>query len=201
MATSPRTPALKLVAPATRNVKSLQLKIELQHVKPKVWRRLVVPSTIHLPKLHVVLLRVMGWAGGHCHAFSFTSGEYGEPDPDWDDHLINESRVSLNTALAGSTSFTWEYDFGDGWTHKIKVERIDTMPAEHKLKFPICLAGAGACPPEDVGGPPGYEDFVQAMANPNHPEHASLKQWYGRPFDPNAFDVQQVQDQLYNIAL
>ena len=75
------------------------------------------------------------------------------------------------------------------------------MPAELKLQFPMCLAGAGACPPEDVGGTPGYADFLQAISDPEHPEHDDMTAWIGRPFDPSAFNVQEAQDLLYEIKL
>lgn len=202
MVTSSRRPSLKLAGPSTRNVKVLQLKIELQGVRPKVWRRVVVPSSIRLPMLHVVLLRTMGWDGGHLHEFEFVDANYGTPDPDWDDGLrLDESRVSLNKALGNCASFTWMYDFGDSWLHKIKVERVDTMAAELKLQFPMCLAGAGACPPEDVGGVPGYENFLQAISDAQQPEHEDMLAWIGHHFDPNAFSVQEVQDRLYEIKL
>lgn len=202
MVTSSNRPSLKLVGSSTRNVKVLQLKVELQGVRPKVWRRVLVPSSIRLPKLHVVLLRVMGWDGGHLHEFEFTEGRYGVPDPDWpDESMDDESKVPLNKALGDTTTFNWTYDFGDDWAHKIKVERVDTMPAELKLQFPMCLAGAGACPPEDVGGAPGYADFLEAIADPAHPEHGDMTAWIGRPFDPNAFNVQEAQDRLYEIKL
>lgn len=202
MVTSSNRPSLKLVGSSTRDVKVLQLKVELQGVRPKVWRRVLVPASIRLPKLHVVLLRVMGWDGGHLHEFEFGEGRYGMPDPDWpDESMDDESKVTLTKALGYSTTFTWTYDFGNDWTHKIKVERVDTMPAELKLQFPMCLAGAGACPLEDVGGTPGYADFLQAISDPAHPEHDDMTAWIGRPFDPNAFNVQEAQDRLYEIKL
>lgn len=202
MVTSSKKTSPKLVGPTTKNVKVLQLKVELQGVHPKVWRRVCVPSSIRLAKLHVVLLHVMGWGGGHLHEFEFAEGRYGETDPDWpDESMDDESKVSLTKALGQSTTFTWTYDFGDHWAHKIKVERVDSLPAELKLQFPMCLAGAGACPPEDVGGTPGYAQFLQAIADPAHPEHDEMTEWIGRPFDPHAFHVQEAQDRLYEIRL
>lgn len=202
MATSSNSPSLKLAPASTRNVKVLQLKVELQGVRPKVWRRVLVPASIRLPKLHGVLLRAMGWGGGHLHEFEFAEGRYGEPDPDWpDESMADETRVTLTKALDGGSTFTWVYDFGDHWAHKIKIERVDTLPAALKLQFAMCLAGAGACPPEDIGGAPGYADFLQAIADPAHPGHREMTEWIGRPFDANAFDVQEVQERLYGIKL
>lgn len=202
MVTSSNRPSLKLVGSSAKNVKTLQLKIELQGVRPKVWRRVLVPSTVRLSKLHMILLRAMGWEGGHLHEFEFDQGRYGIPDPDWpDESMDDESKVTLTKALAGSNTFIWLYDFGDSWTHKIRVERVDTMPEELKLQFPMCLAGSGTCPPEDVGGAPGYAAFLQAIADPEHPEHDDMTEWIGAPFDPQAFSVQEVQDRLYEIRL
>lgn len=202
MVTSSNRPSLKLVGSSAKNVKTLQLKIELQGVRPKVWRRVLVPSTVRLSKLHMILLRAMGWEGGHLHEFEFDQGRYGIPDTDWpDESMDDESKVTLTKALAGSNTFIWLYDFGDSWTHNIRVERVDTMPAELKLQFPTCLAGSGACPPEDVGGAPGYAAFLQAISDPEHPEHDDMTEWIGWPFDPQVFSVQEVQDRLYEIKL
>ena len=202
MVTSSNRPFLKPVQPSTRNVRVARLKIELRQVRPKVWRRVLVPMGIRLNKLHVVLLRAMGWDGGHLHEFDFPHARFGIADPDWPDELLmDESRVTLNQALANDAAFTWTYDLGDQWIHSVKVERIDALPAALKLKSPMCLAGAGACPPEDVGGAPGYELFLQAIADPKHPEHANMVEWIGRPFAPQAFTVQEVQDRLDEIAL
>ena len=109
--------------------------------------------------------------------------------------------MTLNKALGGGVVFTWIYDFGDHWTHKIHVERVNDMPAELKLRSPMCLAGSGACPPEDVGGAPGYAEFLRAIADPEHPQHDDMTEWIEGPFDPEAFNVQEVQDRLYEIRL
>jgi hypothetical protein len=179
-----------------------QLRIDLRGPKnPKVWRRIVVPVNIKLSLLHVVLLRAMGWGGGHMHEFIFAQGSYAsvEPGLDLPFDVQDESRVSLRKALEGSHTFTWVYDYGDNWQHKVKVERAGDMvvPLEH----PMCITGQGACPPDDVGGVPGYENFVQAMADPAHPEHDELMGWYSGPFDPAAFSAADVQERLDEIKL
>jgi len=162
------------------------------------WQRVLVPSSIRLSTLHVVLLQSMGWDGGRLHEFEFADARYGIRDLDWpDDLLIDESRVTLNKALGGGVVFTWIYDFGDHWTHKIKVARVDVLPAALKLQSPMCMAGARACPPEDVGGPPGYEAFPQAIADPNHPEHGDMTEWIGDSFDPAALNLRAVQGRLH----
>jgi hypothetical protein len=120
---------------------------------------------------------------------------------DWpDERLIDQPKVSVNRALGSGAAFTWTYDLGDQWIHLVKVERIDALPSAIKLKFPLCLAGAGACPPQDVGGAPGYEVFLRAIADPKNPEHEAMVEWIGRPFEPQAFTVQEAQDRLDKIT-
>lgn len=131
-----------------------QLRIDLLHLKPAIWRRILVPGSIKLPTLHVVLLQTMGWMGGHLHEFVIGDRNYGVPDPDYPEPSVErEDRATLAGALGALKSFIYLYDFGDGWEHRVKVEKI--LPPDPALRSPVCLAGANACPPEDVGGPPG----------------------------------------------
>lgn len=179
----------------------LQLKIELAEIKPTIWRRVVVPETITLGKLHQVIQDAMGWFDCHLHEFEIAGERYGVPDPDFDWGLPvrSERRVRLNAALGGVKSFGYTYDFGDNWDHRIKVEKA--LPPDPTLKVPLCLAGANACPPEDVGSVPGYCAFVEASANPKHPEHREMIQWFGGPFDPSAFDIDFANSLLKKIKL
>jgi hypothetical protein len=93
--------------------------------------------------------------------------------------------------------FTYEYDFGDGWQHELLVE--DILPPQAGLRYPVCLAGARACPPEDVGGIAGYENFLAAINNPRHPEHQEYLEWIGDSFNPEAFDVDEVNRKLHRL--
>ena len=164
-----------------------QLRIELLGVKPSIWRRLLVPATIKLDRLHGVLLWTMGWAGGHLHEFMIGDEHYGEPDPYYDTppQVQREDRATLAAALGARKSFIYLYDFGDAWEHRVTLEKI--LPREPGLKLPQCLAGANACPPEDVGGPSGYTDFLEAIRDPAHKEHAAMLEWCGGAFDPADF--------------
>ena len=146
---------LKLPAKSpSRSTKAYQLRVELKGVKPAVWRRIVVPGTIKLSKLHHILLSAMGWQGGHLHEFIFADAMYGQAEEEMEPGVEDESRVSLSKATAVSNSFTWVYDYGDYWEHKVKVERIVDMGVP--LDTAMCITGRNACPPEDVGGVPGY---------------------------------------------
>jgi len=173
--------------------------VELKGVKPAVWRRVAVPSTIKLSRLHHILLAVMGWQGGHLHEFSFVDAIYGDADEDLESGVEDESRVSLVKALAGSASFTWVYDFGDYWAHKVKLERIVDLGVP--LKTAMCITGRNACPPEDIGGAPGYEEFLEAIRDPQHPEHQATLQRCNGEFDPSEFDPMEAQERLDGINI
>jgi hypothetical protein len=182
-------------AGATQDTPAYQLLVELDWVKPKVWRRLLVPVTIELPLLHVMLLWGMGWGGGHLHEFVFGHDHYGPSEPGLElDEVEDEDGVTLRDAPGARRTFLYVYDYGDNWRHKVKLEKI-VMPSEPITKA-LCIGGENACPPEDVGGAPGYEEFLEALADPNHPEHLELKTWIGRPFDPTEFDIDEVNRRL-----
>lgn len=178
-----------------------QLRMELLGIKPAIWRRILVPGSLRLHKLHVVLLWTMGWAGGHLHEFVFGDDHYGEPDPHFDTppSVQRDDRVTLAAALGTRKSFVYLYDFGDGWEHRVNVEKV--LPPDPGLKLPLCLGGANACPLDDVGGPPGYADFLEAIRNPRHEEHAAMLEWCGGAFDPAAFSVENVNDSLRTFKL
>lgn len=179
-----------------------QLRIELRAVKPVVWRRLLVPETVTLAKLHVILQRAMGWTDSHLHEYEIAHRRYGVPDHDWleETPLNDERRVTLNSFIeTGVRRFTYLYDFGDGWEHIVKVE--DLVPPQPEQPPIVCLAGANACPPEDVGGPYGYADFLAILADPNHEEHAATREWAGGSFDPTKFDLEKINRRLKTIRI
>lgn len=185
--------------PRSKSTKSYQLRVELKSVKPAVWRRIAVPGTIKLSKLHHILLAAMGWQGGHLHEFIFADAMYGEAQVEMEPGVEDESHVSLIKAMDGASSFTWIYDYGDYWEHKIKVERIVELGVP--LDTAMCITGRNACPPEDVGGAPGYEEFVDAIRDPANPEHQTMLEWCGGAFDPSAFDPFAAQQRLDEIKL
>jgi hypothetical protein len=90
------------------------------------------------------------------------------------------------------------YDFGDGWTHVLTVEKV--LAPEPGVRYPRCVSGRRACPPEDVGGPWGYDGFLEVMGDPNHPEHDERTKWAGGPFDPAAFDIDEVNEAMAWLA-
>jgi hypothetical protein len=179
-----------------------QLRVELKYLRPAIWRRVVVPGSIKLSKLHAVLQAVMGWYDDHLHEFIIGESRCGMADPHGMDSMpvLREDRATLASALGALKTFTYLYDFGDGWEHKIKVEKILATP-DPQLTLPSCPAGANACPPEDVGGVPGYLQFLDAIRDPNHEEHADMLEWCGGAFDPTTFNVDAVNERLSEIKV
>lgn len=177
-----------------------QLKVALDDVKPPVWRRLLVAGETNLLTLHEIIQRAMGWQNYHLHMFTIAGQIYGDPEADEDGDLDtkNETRCRLNQlGLGEKAKFRYEYDFGDGWEHTILVEKI--LQAEKGARYPICLTGKRACPPEDVGGVWGYENFLEAIANPKHKEHDEYLAWIGGSFDPEEFDLDEVNERLRGV--
>lgn len=173
----------------------LQIKVTLRRVRPPVWRRLVVPASITLHRLHTVLQEAVGWTDSHLHAFEAGGVRYAVPDPeDWEP-VRDERRTRLSTVLREpGDQLRYEYDFGDGWEHDVVLEEV-VAPAMAGEPAVRCLAGRRACPPEDCGGPSGYTQVLDALAHPDDPAHADLLSWLG-PFDPAAFDRDEVDRRL-----
>ena len=175
-----------------------QLKITLRGSRPPIWRRVLVPGNFSLYKLHKVLQVAMGWTDSHLHQFIIDGRYYSVPSPDDWEPVIDERRYSVNRiAFREKTRFIYEYDFGDSWEHLIVAEKI-LMP-EPGVKYPQCTAGKRACPPEDVGGIYGYDDFLEAIRDSRHKEHESCLEWVGGEFDPEELDLDQINRELRRI--
>ncbi len=181
-------------------VEIYQIKVTLRDSRPPIWRRIQVSSDTTLAKLHRILQRVMGWEDAHLHQFIIRDERYGVPDKEdvGPRQTRDERKYILREVVPGERSqFGYNYDFGDYWQHVLVVEK--TFPPEEGVRYPVCLAGARACPPEDVGGLPGYENFLEAMRNPEHPEHNEFSEWIGGDFDPEAFDLGEINQTLRSL--
>jgi hypothetical protein len=176
-----------------------QLRVNLEDTEPEVWRRLLVPGSLRLDTLHLVLQAAMGWTDSHMHRFDVEGTAYGMTTDDWgeDDGASDESDSTVADVLHGHPAALYEYDFGDSWRHSVNVEKEWAVPLA--LKHAVCLGGENACPPEDVGGVPGYAEFLSAIADPRHEEHDALLEWAGGAFDPLAFDLAAVNAALQRI--
>ena len=161
----------------------VQIHVRLVDVEPAVWRRIQIPAAATLAELHEVLQPAMGWTNSHLHEFRTETDRIGVPDPEWDDEdeVRDEATVLVGEVATLGTRLRYVYDFGDNWRHDLTVELIEV--ARPGVRYPRCLDGAGACPPEDVGGPGGYEDFLDALRDPRHERHEQAVGW-GAGFDP-----------------
>ena len=177
-----------------------QLKISLDSLQPPIWRRIQVPGDISLLKLHFIIQIAMGWTNSHLHEFIIGSQYFGSPEDDeWDSRgTQDEKEYRLEQVIPGKgIQFGYLYDFGDGWKHTLQVD--DILERKDRLPHPACLDGERACPPEDVGGIGGYAYFLEAIQDPNHPEHKDYLAWAGGDFDPEAFDRKRTDAQLRNL--
>ena len=165
-----------------------RLHISLADTEPEVWRRVDVPLTSSLKMLHDITQAVMGWHEPHLWAFEAEGRRYGLADPEWPDRELTAAKDVQLGALTdrGVRQLTYTYDLGDNWAHVITVEAI--LTGDPDAKYPRFIEGARRCPPEDVGSIPGYENFLEAVANTNHEEHAEILAWYGAPYDPDNID-------------
>jgi len=159
---------------------------------------MLVPGSIRLCCLNDVFQAVMGWTDSHLHQFERDGKYWGVPDDDeleGDIEVIDESKVPVaKVLLAEGDSMVYLYDFGDNWPHKVVLEKI--VPGDAISTRPICLAGKRRCPPEDVGGPSGYEDFLKVIFEPGHEEFEHFRGWAGGEYHAEEFDLKAVNEIL-----
>ena len=175
--------------------RAFDLRVSLEYIEPAIWRAIRVPADLTLPQLHKVLQVVMGWSNAHLHQYHVQGRIYGTPDGEFDTSLLSEVGVYLNDVLQRpGDRLIYEYDFGDEWLHEVRLERVFENASSPRLA--LCLDGSGKCPPEDSGGPPGFQEFLAALSNRRHPEHRTMREWYGGTFDRDDFSVGEVNEQL-----
>ncbi len=188
-----------------------QFKIQLKNIsKPPVWRRLLVPEDFTFHQLHLLIQTAFGWMNAHLFRFShqeyrsdfFISEKEMFDDPDFyeDDEVLDSKELKLSEIFnTEGQKFNYWYDFGDDWFHLITLEKI----TEEKLLQAMCPAGKGACPPEDCGGPWGYEGLKEALADPKHPGYKEMRKWLGlkknETWDANFFDLKEAQEAVRDI--
>lgn len=182
---------------AKSNTLIYQLKVVLLGTEPPVWRRLQVPGDARLDWLHGVLQVAIGWTNSHLHQFKTSEDCYSDTrhyfaEFEGDPEILDERKFTLQQITPHEQdAFGYEYDFGDSWEHEITVEKI-RAPESSAVTTARCLDGARACPPEDCGGVWGYADLLKILKNRKHPEHKSMKEWLGRSFDAEAFNLEKV---------
>ena len=177
-----------------------QFKITLRDSKPPIWRRIQVPETYSFWDLHVAIQDAMGWDDYHLHSFDMINPHNGYKEsigiPDDDSMWSTDTKAGWKMKIAdyftldGNDKADYTYDFGDNWEHLIKLEKI--LPREKSVKYPVCVKGKRACPPEDCGGIWGYMDLLEILSDPNHREYKSWLEWLGGEIDPDDFDAKNV---------
>lgn len=170
-------------------------------IEPPIWRRIVVPGSVTLAKLHNIIQIAMGWENYHIYLFTAGREQYGEGVEEWAEYgqrVGNAKRVLLQeVAPQRRAKLTYTYDMGDGWDHEICIEQI----TEGEPSKVYCLDGARSCPPEDCGGPHGYEELLEIIFDPKHPEFEDRNMWLGDKFDPEAFDSERVNRRLARLKV
>lgn len=202
--TAPNLTTMEMTAKARTHSSDYELRITLQEIRPQIWRLIQVPSTLRLCCLHDALQTVMGWTDSHLHRFEKDGKYWGVPEDSEDDDTIDENRTKISAILTTPGDFMlYVYDFGDDWRHEVVLEKI--LAASGSIVRLVCLAGERHCPPEDVGGTSGYEEFLEVIFEPSHEEFAHYVRWAGGPspvnrsarrFQPEEFNVTAVNETL-----
>jgi len=184
----------------TTSATVFQFKITLKNIEPPIWRRIQVKDCT-LDTLHEHIQTAMGWTNSHLHQFEIGGTRYGDPEllcEGFEDETppVNSLRTKVSKVVPENGKrfcFDYEYDFGDGWEHEILFE--GRLKAEKETRYPFCIEGQRSCPPEDVGGPFGYQEYLEALDDPKHERHKEFMEWSGA-FDPEKCDAQAVTKRM-----
>lgn len=158
-------------------------------IEPTIWRRILITDMDSLETLNVAIQIAMGWTNTHMHLFTHQGTTYGVLDEEEPSCLDEQKHRIKQLLMQEGDEISYFYDFGDDWEHKLELEKV--LPFDTRITLPQCIEGSRACPPENVGGPPGYATFLEAIDDPYHPEHKSMLEWIGPEFgfDPEHLDL------------
>lgn len=177
------------------------LKISLREIEPPIWRRFVVPANITLDRLHDVIQIVMGWMDYHLHEIVIDGKVYTENPEDSTQGAEGGKCLIGNLIKRKGKSFQYLYDFGDHWEHEVILEDKNYSNPALDVSL-ICLEGERACPPEDVGGVPGYYEFCEGISDSSHPQYQEFLDWfsdmefYGQGFKSEDFSPEKINVEL-----
>lgn len=176
-----------------------QIQISLRGFRPKIWRRVLVSENLLLSDFHKIIQTTMGWTNLHFHHFIKNRTYYSpkmEDDAFWDNsQYIDYKKMKIVDLLkVEKDKVIYEYDFGDSWEHDIVLEKI--LPHDSKLVYPLCIKGKMNCPPEDCGGIYGYANMLEIIKNPKHKNYEEFIEWLGEEFDPEYFNINEVNNLL-----
>lgn len=173
--------------------RAVQLKIILENTKPEIWRRVLIMEGSSLRTLHYLIQDVFWWKGYHSYMFKIGNDEFSDPEFDTGQGWFDDSKSKIGKVVEKFPEFEFIYDFGDWWSHKIIFEKF--VEVDLKEKYPVCIDGKNAAPPEDVGGPPGFEEFKAAIKDKKHERHEEFLEWYDggmfqKDFKADWFDLE-----------
>ena len=177
-----------------------RLKITLDAVEPVILCRVEVPFDIRLDRLHLAIQAAMGWTNSHLYEIRAGHTGWGIPDRDSGEGPLDARKAHLDDVIedVGTKTLKYLYDFGDDWEHTIKIERL--LDPEPSIVYPRLLEASGRCPPEDIGGPWGYAEFLEAIHDPKHERHTEFNEWIGGAFDPAQVDTNALSAELAALA-
>jgi hypothetical protein len=198
---------------AKADIKIYQLKITLKGVRPPIWRRVLVKSNTTFDQLHFIIQRSMDWNGSHLYGWEVKGKEYtgqntifaelgflDDEEEDNSNHEFDETEIGKIIGEKVNTKFVYIYDFGDNWEHEILVEEI--LPVDPKIKkYPVCITGKRAAPPDDCGGSWGYQQLLEILKDPEHPEYEEYMDWVEEDFDPEYCNLEQINIRLTTLDL
>ncbi|MGE0197301.1 MAG: plasmid pRiA4b ORF-3 family protein [Parachlamydiales bacterium] len=168
-----------------------QFKISLLDIKPLIWRRILIEPENTLEDFHQAIQLSMGWEDYHLYSFNY-EGQCFEFDGN-----VRPSSKLTGLKMKKGDEILYVYDFGDGWEHKIELETL--IPRNKELFYPCCIDGKRSCPPEDSGGPFGYLEKLKILKNKKHPDHEEVVEWMGKDFDPEYFDLNEVNTDMRDV--
>ncbi len=179
-----------------------QLKIVLDRIQPKIWRRIIIGENTSLYELHHIIQISFGWSNYHLYLFKQNRILWGNKSL-WDDddpafELNSDKKIKIKDILQDKTqSLQYQYDMGDSWSHNIKLEKI--IEKDNLILVPVCLEGERNCPPEDCGGVGGYYNLIETLSRPNSREYKELVEWLGYLYDPELIELEQINHTLKNL--
>ena len=166
------------------------MRVTLRDLAPPIWREIRIEASDRLSRLHDAIQAAFGWTDSHLHEFRIEERMYGMRDDESPKDIVEDRKVKIADVLAEGETCVYLYDFGDDWHHDIVVESVTARDTD--VAYPICTGGARACPPDDAGGPDGYQRLLEAILDPTHEDHAEMRQWIGGYWDPEGFDANAV---------
>lgn len=178
-----------------------RIRLELDDVRPRIWRRIELPLTSTLKGLHDAIQAAMPLEDRHLFEVRIGQDRYrlAAEDAAPGARIWSARAARLGAFIdRGVTRLAYAYDFGDGWQFSLIVEAV--FEADPGATWPRYVDGAGRAPPEDVGGPPGFAAFLNAIGDPAHPEHRQMRDWHPAPFDPETPDEAVIEARMNALA-